>query len=100
MLPETDPRNTAYMKAFIESNYRLNNAESYEVDKSGITKIFVNNLVGIVENDSLVRAWGTQKDITEIKKAEEELKRTQVRLATLLSNLYGGVLGRHMQTNC
>ena len=92
MLPETDSRNIEYMKAFIDSNYRLNNAESFETDKSGKAKIFVNNLVGIVENDFLVRAWGTQKNVTEIKEAEEELKRTQMRLATLLSNLPDVVL--------
>gem|GEM_PF-1148910 len=92
MLPESDARNTDYMKAFIDSNFRLNNAEAYEVDKSGNSKIFVNNLVGIVENDFLVRAWGTQKDVTEVKMAEEELKRTQMRLATLLSNLPDVVL--------
>jgi PAS domain S-box-containing protein len=92
MLPESDPRNIAYMRSFVESNYRLNNAESHEVDKEGNIKVFLNNLVGIVENDFLIRSWGTQKDITEIKKAEEELKSTQLRLATLLSNLPDVVL--------
>jgi PAS domain S-box-containing protein len=92
MLPESDPRNVTYLSSFAESNYRLNNTELYETDKNGNVKIFVNNLVGIIENDMLVRAWGTQKDVTEVKKAEEELKRTQVRLATLLSNLPDVVL--------
>ncbi len=92
LMPESDMRNTTYMTSFIESDYRLNNAELYETDKEGKLKTFVNNLVGIIENDMLVRAWGTQKDVTEIKKAEEELRRTQVRLATLLSNLPDVVL--------
>jgi PAS domain S-box-containing protein len=52
----------------------------------------MNNLVGIVENESVVRAWGTQRDITETKRANDELRRIQFRLATLLSNLPDVVL--------
>lgn len=67
----SEPHNIEYLRAFIQSGYRLNNAESYEVDKEGNAKYFLNNLVGIVENGFLVRAWGTQQDISERKRAEE-----------------------------
>lgn len=67
----SEPNNVEYLRAFIQSGYRLNNAESYEVDKEGNAKYFLNNLVGIVENGFLVRAWGTQQDISDRKRAEE-----------------------------
>lgn len=92
LLVESDPKNYNYIKSFIESGYKLSNAESHEIDKSGSSKYFMNNLVGIIENDVVVRAWGTQRDITETKRANDELRRIQFRLATLLSNLPDVVL--------
>ena len=71
-LVSSDPDNIAHLRSFIRSNYRLIDAESHEIDKQGNSKYFLNNLVGIVENGLLVRAWGTQRDITERKQAEQE----------------------------
>ena len=64
-LPPSDPENLAYLRAFIRSGYRLEEAESHEVDRYGNSKQFVNNLVGIFEGGRLVGAWGTQRDVTE-----------------------------------
>ena len=74
-LPATDPHNLKYLRNFVQSGYRLTGAESHEVDAEGRPKVFLNNLVGVVEDGKLVRAWGTQLDITEQKRLEEELRR-------------------------
>jgi len=79
-LISSDPYNIEYLRSFIRSGYRLNDAESHELDKQGGSKYFLNNLVGIVENDVLVRAWGSQRDISERKQAEEALRNNQKRL--------------------
>jgi len=92
ILPDTDPRNIDYLKNCILNGYKLDNVESFELDKYNNKRIFQNNLVGILDNDFLVRAWGTQKDITEAKRAQEELSKTQLRLATLFNNLPDVVL--------
>jgi len=92
ILPDNDQRNVDYLKNCILNGYKLDNVESYEVDKYGNKRIFQNNLVGILDNELLVRAWGTQKDITEAKRAQEELSKTQLRLATLFNNLPDVVL--------
>ena len=76
-LVASDPHNIAYLRNFIRSNYRLIDAESHEIDKQGNSKYFLNNLVGIVENGFLVRAWGTQRDITEHKRAEAALRQRE-----------------------
>ncbi|MGF1934882.1 MAG: PAS domain S-box protein [Nostoc sp. ChiQUE02] len=73
----SDPHNIAYLRNFIRSNYRLIDAESHEIDKQGNSKYFLNNLVGIVENGLLVGAWGTQRDITERKRAEATLRQRE-----------------------
>jgi hypothetical protein len=66
-LPPSNPENIAYLRTFIRSGYRLEDAESREIDRYGNAKCFVNNLVGIFERGQLVGAWGTQRDITDAR---------------------------------
>ncbi|HEU4680217.1 MAG TPA: PAS domain-containing protein [Gemmatimonadales bacterium] len=68
-LPPSNPENIAYLRSFIRSGYRLEDAKSREIDRYGNAKCFVNNLVGIFERGQLVGAWGTQRDVTEEKPA-------------------------------
>jgi hypothetical protein len=68
-LPPSNLENVAYLRGFIRSGYRLEDAESHEIDRYGNAKYFVNNLVGIFERGQLVGAWGTQRDVTERKGA-------------------------------
>jgi len=72
--PPSNPENLAYLRSFIRSGYRLEDAHSHEIDRYGKSKYFVNNLVGIFERGQLVGAWGTQRDVTELKgsKAPQE----------------------------
>jgi hypothetical protein len=65
--PPSNAENVAYLRSFIRSGYRLEDAESQEIDRYGNAKYFVNNLVGIFERGQLVGAWGTQRDVTEQK---------------------------------
>jgi PAS domain S-box-containing protein len=64
MLTPEEPANRAYLRRFAESGYRLVDAESREKDVNGREVYFSNTLTGIVENGKLVRAWGTQRDVT------------------------------------
>jgi PAS domain S-box-containing protein len=89
-LPRTLPANVAYLEAFVRSGYSLTDVESHEVDREGNAKYFLNNLTGIVENGLLVRAWGTQRDVTERKRAEEE----HARLAAIVESSEDAILGK------
>jgi signal transduction histidine kinase len=73
LIPE-DPKNREMLYAFVQSGYRLQNAESVECDRNGSICYFVNNLVGIVHDGKLTGAWGTQRDITEYRALESNLK--------------------------
>jgi PAS domain S-box-containing protein len=77
MLVPEDPRNTEFLRAFLQNGYRLENAESREVAHDGTPKVFLNSLVGIVQGGLLLAAWGIQRDVTEQRRAEEELKRAE-----------------------
>ena len=78
--PPDDPLNLAYHRAFIASGYRLTDWETREVDKHGNSKFFLNNETGIVEDGLFKRAWGTQRDITARKRAEEAHREQEMRL--------------------
>lgn len=73
LLPKDVPENIEYLRNFIKSNYKLTGAESHEIDKDGNIKYFENSLIGVVEEGYLVRAWGSQIDITERKKTQDSL---------------------------
>ncbi|MGH9361850.1 MAG: ATP-binding protein, partial [Thermoanaerobaculia bacterium] len=81
LLPRSDPHNVDYLLAFIRSGYRLLRAESHEVDREGNRKFFVNNLVGVLEEGRLLRAWGSQRDVSDRKQMEDELRRQAAELA-------------------
>ncbi|MFN6572087.1 PAS domain S-box protein [Dendronalium sp. ChiSLP03b] len=87
LLVQSDPRNLEYLRAFIRSGYRLVNAESYEVDRQGNPKVFLNNLVGIIEDGMLLRAWGTQRDITDRKRAEAALQESEKRFRQMAQTI-------------
>jgi sigma-B regulation protein RsbU (phosphoserine phosphatase) len=55
---------------FVKNNYNWINFETEEVTKSGKLKYFLNNLIGIIEDNKLIRLWGTQADINKRKLAE------------------------------
>ncbi|OLD75114.1 MAG: hypothetical protein AUI33_05755 [Ignavibacteria bacterium 13_1_40CM_2_61_4] len=89
LLARTEPRNVELLHAFVQSGYRLADVESHEVDLNGRPKTFLNNLVGLVEDGRLVRVWGTQRDVTEARQLEEQLRRAQKMEA--VGRLAGGI---------
>ena len=70
------------MTSFIKNNYRISNAESKEMDNVGRVRFMLNNNIGIVENEKLIRTWGVQTDITDRKRTEHELTETNQELDT------------------
>jgi PAS domain S-box-containing protein len=90
LLPRSDPANIEYLRAFIRSGYRLMDAESHEVDRDGRPRYFLNNLIGILAGGNLLRAWGTQRDITESRQAEAARQASEARFRSVYqSNMIG-----------
>lgn len=71
LLPRADPRNEAYLRQLIRNGYRIEDAESHEIDRYGQPRVFVNTLFAIVEEGGHIRSiWGIQRDITERRRLE------------------------------
>jgi len=94
MVVPDDPRNIELSREFIRSGFRIIDRESHEVDIHGNPKVFLNSMIGTVENGMLVRTWGIQRDVTEKvkaeesrRKAEEDLRRTVTRLEEVTEEL-------------
>ncbi|MBL1213114.1 MAG: PAS domain S-box protein [Ignavibacteriae bacterium] len=73
-------------KLFVESNYRIKDVETTELDEKGEAVYFLNNSIGIVEDKKLVTIWGIQSDITNSRKAHEALRESEQRLKTVIDS--------------
>lgn len=76
----SDPKNEAFLRAFIASGYNLRDAESHEQDISGQDRYFRNSFIGVLENGLLVRAWGTQQEVTKQRLMQTALRESEERL--------------------
>jgi PAS domain S-box-containing protein len=99
LLPKDDPQNIEYLLAFIASGYTLSGVESHEVDHAGNPKTFRNSLVGVIQGDAVVRAWGTQQDVTDQYQAEQALRKSQEHLALALKASRMGSWEWNVRTN-
>ncbi len=59
---------------FVRNGYRLEDLEVSQVDGQGEEVAFVYNAVGVVRDGHLTAVWGTQKDITDQRKVEKEIR--------------------------
>lgn len=87
MVVADDPCNVELAREFIRSGFRVLDRESHEVDIYGNPKVFLNSMIGTVENGMLVRTWGIQRDITEKVKLEESRRKAEEALRQNVAEL-------------
>ena len=85
ILPENNPLNIDYLVKFFKTGFRAHDEISYELDKDGNEQTFVNNMIGVIEGDYIRRAWGTQRNISNQKKAEQHLIESENHLKAIIN---------------
>ncbi len=65
--------NQLFVRALIDNDYRIRNAESEEVSLTGTPCFFINNVVTMIQDGYAIGGWGSQLDITELRMAQQAL---------------------------
>ncbi|MBM9499032.1 SpoIIE family protein phosphatase [Leptospira sp. 201903071] len=74
LIPSDSPEDLEHFFTFVRSGYNMKDVESRELDRFGNSKYFLNSVVGVVKDGKLSQIWGSQRDITPLKKSEDKLK--------------------------
>lgn len=84
--PDRELSETNYQATLklVQEGYRSGGRETRERTRDGEMAYFLNNAVGVIEDDYLVGLWGTQLDITVLKNTEDALRRSEARTRALL----------------
>lgn len=87
LLPRDVASNEVYLRAFLRADYHLSDAQFVETDGQGNSRYFSCTLTGTVEAGKLIRAWGTQRDITAQRRSEAALRQSEERLGNAQARL-------------
>jgi PAS domain S-box-containing protein len=69
-----DPTASEIVALFVQAGYRLQEAQWRSSPPGGSARYFVNTLLGAVMDGTLVRIWGSRRDVTEALQAERKLR--------------------------
>ena len=81
---EISEANYRATEQLIQSGYRAANLEIEEMTRTGETRYFLSNEVCVVEKEHIVGLWGTQLDVTDLKRVQYALERSESRTRALL----------------
>ncbi|MCB2198309.1 PAS domain S-box protein [bacterium] len=85
-------KSNASLSRFISEGYRMTDGESWEELEGGNQRVYLNQLIGIIEDDRLVQIWGAQRDITVRRQVETDLSIQKAHLERFIENSPEGIV--------
>lgn len=87
-----DPRLLSYFQHLIQNNFRSSGLETMRVSPGGEITYFLHNVICIIEDGMILRAWGTVLDITRLRKTEAKLQKSEEFYRSLVTVSLDGIL--------
>jgi PAS domain S-box-containing protein len=87
LIHSSDEERLESLRSSVKGGFGSRTVEFRGLDKSGNPKHFLRTEIPIVENGMFVRAWGITREITELKRAEEDRQRSLEQLRALAARL-------------
>jgi PAS domain S-box-containing protein len=80
-IPPSEIQTIESLRSAIRGRWQNRSIELQRQDKSGIIRTLQRTEVPIIENGRVVRIWGISRDVTELKQAEDALRKSEASLA-------------------
>lgn len=71
LLPIRDERARESVRALVRAGYFVQNLSAVHLDQQGREHWVLRNVEGVIEDGRLVRLWGSSRDVTQRKRAED-----------------------------
>jgi signal transduction histidine kinase len=75
------------LREAIRSSYQIRNMEHVVHGPYGLDRVLLISMIGIVEDGKVLRFWGTGRDITAIREAENALAQHDAQLSALAAEI-------------
>ena len=86
------PERVDALRQFIESGRLTDSVETSAVDDAGSRRFLLSNTVDEVVDGQWIRFWGTTTDVTELRRATQEVARSERQFRDLIEGSIQGVL--------
>tara|TARA_R110002049_G_scaffold4601_1_gene31640 strand:- start:20020 stop:21957 length:1938 start_codon:yes stop_codon:yes gene_type:complete len=73
-LPRSLPATYSFLYEAVGARFRMIDAESHEIAKDGSERFILNSMIPAIEDNRVLRVWGTARDISVRKQITEELR--------------------------
>lgn len=88
-----------FFRQFITNHYRSADQEGVEILPDSSKRYYLNSAHGVIENDKLIRVWGTYHDITDQKKTEETLRRSEETIRAIIETTHDWIWAIDLNRN-